>query len=103
MRKLNCWEYKKCGKEPGGKNAETCGVCPAATETKLDNVNYGTNGGRACWGVSGTLCDQKKHLSFALHVTECTKCDFYNLVNEEDWNYYNTKAILKKLACPANT
>ena len=100
MRKLNCWEFKKCGKEPGGAKSEECGVCPAATEAKLDNVNYGKNGGRACWGVTGTLCHKNKQLSFVHHVTECTKCDFYHLVNEEeDWNYHDTKAILKKLAC----
>ena len=30
--RLNCWEVKKCGREPGGKSVATLGVCPAASE-----------------------------------------------------------------------
>jgi len=48
-RKLNCWDFKKCGREPDGENIAECGVCPAATEG-------GDNGGRACWVVAGTSC-----------------------------------------------
>ena len=102
MRQLNCWEYKKCGREPGGEKADELGVCPAATETRLNNVNYGKNGGRACWGVSGTSCNGKTYTNFALRLSACAKCDFYQLVSEEeDWNYQDAKAIMKKLAaCP---
>ena len=99
MQRYNCWEYKKCGREPGGTEAEELGVCPAATERKLDNVNYGKNGGRACWALIGTGCNGKKHSIFALHLAECAKCEFYQRVNEEeDWNYVDAKAILKKLS-----
>lgn len=27
--KLNCWEFKKCGREPGGLKARERGACPA--------------------------------------------------------------------------
>jgi hypothetical protein len=47
--KMNCWQVKKCGREPGGGNEAQLGVCPAATETALQGVNGGKNGGRACW------------------------------------------------------
>jgi len=25
---LNCWEFKKCGREPGGEKASELGICP---------------------------------------------------------------------------
>ncbi len=99
MRQLNCWEYKKCGREPGGSKADELGVCPAATETRLNNINYGKNGGRACWGVPGTLCCGDFQNNNVLRLAACAKCDFYQLVSDqEDWNYHDTKAIMKKLA-----
>ena len=47
----NCWEHKKCGREPGGSETESLGVCPAAVESRLDGVHGGRNAGRACWIV----------------------------------------------------
>ena len=98
MRNYNCWEFKKCGREPGGINADKLGVCPAATEAKLNGINHGLNGGRSCWGVEGTECSGKMHTVYALRLAECSKCEFYQLVyEEEDWSYCNAKAIQKKL------
>ncbi|GBD98556.1 hypothetical protein BMS3Abin07_00576 [bacterium BMS3Abin07] len=54
--KRNCWEFKGCGREPGGKNAEGLGVCPAATYERLDGIHRGKNGGRVCWIIAGTMC-----------------------------------------------
>ena len=51
----NCWEYNKCGKGPNGLNGEKTDICTAATEKRLDGVHGGTNAGRACWVVAGTL------------------------------------------------
>ena len=34
--KLNCWQVKKCGREPGGAKVAEFGVCPAAAETALN-------------------------------------------------------------------
>jgi len=31
--KQNCWEYKNCGREEGGKNIEQLGVCPASVDS----------------------------------------------------------------------
>ena len=56
MAKKNCWEFKQCGRQVGGAKAAQLGVCPAATETRLDRMHHGVNGGRACWAVAGTLC-----------------------------------------------
>ena len=41
--KLNCWEHKKCGRQPGGHRVQELGVCPAATNTELHGAHGGTN------------------------------------------------------------
>ncbi len=45
MAKLNCWEYKKCGRQPGGSKVAELGVCPAASEIRTNGINDGKNGG----------------------------------------------------------
>jgi hypothetical protein len=57
MDKKNCWEVMKCGREPGGKNAEELGVCPASTDERLSGTHGGKHAGRACWVIAGTFCD----------------------------------------------
>lgn len=57
--KLNCWQVKKCGREPGGAKTAELGICPAAAEVALSGTNGGKNGGRACWAIAGTLCGGK--------------------------------------------
>jgi hypothetical protein len=84
MKKQNCWEFKNCGREPGGKNAKELGVCPAALEKAADCMNCGKNGGRACWAIVGTLCGGKVQGSFALKTGDCLKCDFYERVKAEE-------------------
>jgi hypothetical protein len=84
MTKLNCWEYKKCGRQVGGEKAKELGVCPATTETKTRGVNGGNFAGRCCWAVTGTLCGGKVQGSFATKLANCLKCDFYGLVTKEE-------------------
>ena len=81
----NCWEEKECGKETGGKNVQSSGVCPAATETRLDGQNRGRNGGRSCWVVAGTLCDGAVQGTFATKLVSCSKCDFFRQVTREEY------------------
>ncbi len=85
MDKINCWEYKKCGREPGGARADELGVCIAATETRTDGVNGGKNGGRVCWAVTGTLCGGHVQGTFARKVANCLlDCAFLKLVMREE-------------------
>ncbi len=56
MKKLNCWEMKNCGREPGGAHANNLGICSATVETRLDGIHDGRNAGRSCWVVAGTPC-----------------------------------------------
>jgi hypothetical protein len=98
MTALNCWQYKKCGREPGGVNARQLGVCPASSERRVNGTNSGRNGGRACWAISGTLCGGKVQGSFATKVGSCLKCEFYQLVAaEEGPNHESARDILGKL------
>ena len=99
MTKQNCWEYKNCGREEGGRNVDSSGICPAATELRADKLNNGINGGRACWAVKNTLCNDALQKVFAIKLAKCLKCDFYLMVSEEepDWNYCDTKTLLRKL------
>ncbi|GBE00072.1 hypothetical protein BMS3Abin07_02118 [bacterium BMS3Abin07] len=46
--KLNCWEFKRCGRQPGGEHEIDLGVCPATVEGRLDGVHDGVTAGRAC-------------------------------------------------------
>ena len=62
---VNCWEFKNCGRQPGGPRAAELGVCPASSNVKVNGTNQGRNGGRICWAVAGTLCDGKVQGSFA--------------------------------------
>ena len=43
MAKLNCWEFKKCGREAGGSKVGELGLCPAATTRAVDGVHDGKN------------------------------------------------------------
>jgi hypothetical protein len=84
MARINCWEYQKCGRERGGSNAAKLGVCPAATATAVDGLHGGTNGGRVCWAVTGTLCKGEVMGTFAQKAGNCLRCVFFSRVQEEE-------------------
>ena len=97
MIKLNCWEAKMCGREPGGAHPEL-GICPAAKEARLDGEHEGANAGRACWVVAGTLCGGQEQGTFAKKYHNCEKYDFFRQVQKEEGpNYQLSILLLKKL------
>lgn len=96
MRKQNCWEYKKCGRQPGGSHTTDLGLCPAAVEEKLEGIHDGTNGGRSCWVVAGTLCKGEKQETFAQKYKNCELCDFYRTVKKEEFPGFQLSAIILK-------
>jgi hypothetical protein len=83
-RKLNCWEFRGCGREPEGKNTSEMGMCPAATKTAFHGIHEGMNGGRACWVVAGTMCDGNVVGTFAGKYEDCRACEFYEVVKKEE-------------------
>lgn len=82
--KLNCWEHKKCGRQPGGDKVEQLGVCPVTTFTDLNGAHGGTNAGRACWTIAGSLCGGKIQGTYAQKLHNCWRCDFMNSVKREE-------------------
>ena len=81
--KLNCWQFKNCGREPGGVMAEVLGECSVASTMRFDGLNEGIGGGRACWMVPNSVC--KQGVSTSTPVNPCHTCDFYKrVVFEQD-------------------
>jgi hypothetical protein len=99
MAKQNCWEFKSCGRQPGGARAADLGVCPATTEMRVNGVNAGAKAGRACWAVTGTLCGGRVQGTFAMKVLNCQTCEFYGKVkSEEGTAFVGSSQILARLS-----
>ncbi|MBI4688072.1 MAG: hypothetical protein HY756_09905 [Nitrospirae bacterium] len=81
---MNCWEFKQCGREPGGEKVHLLGVCPATTDESSEGINDGKCGGRICWAVAGTFCGGIVQGSFAQKQVSCMACEFYKRVKEEE-------------------
>lgn len=97
--KQNCWEFKKCGREPGGDNIEEFGVCPTPCAENVNGIHEGKNGGRVCWAVAGTFCDGKIQGTFAAKISNCQECEFYKKVSDEEKESLMTVGeILPKLS-----
>jgi hypothetical protein len=84
VKKSNCWEIKKCGKEIDGKSPENIDVCPAASDESSDGINGGENGGRICWAVAGTFCDCAIQGNLAQKIDSCILCEFFQKVKREE-------------------
>ncbi|RJR21083.1 MAG: hypothetical protein C4581_02515 [Nitrospiraceae bacterium] len=84
MIKLNCWEIKKCGREPNGKHIPDLGVCPVATDISSNGINSGKNAGRICWDVPHTLCEGKIHDDFSQKAFSCVSCEVFSRVRAEE-------------------
>lgn len=82
--KPNCWEYRKCGRQPGGHKVHELGVCPAPAEQLLNGIHGGKNAGRACWVVAGSLCNGKVQGIHAKKLLNCWQCEFMISVQQEE-------------------
>ncbi len=82
--KLNCWEHRRCGREPSGTHVSELGVCPAARDASFHGINGGVNAGRLCWAVAGTFCGGKIRGSFAEKRGSCLSCDFFKHVRHQE-------------------
>ncbi len=80
MEKPNCWEFKKCERQPAGRLAGELGVCPASTSNELHGIHGGRNAGRACWAVAGTFCGGVVQGTEAQKQHNCWRCDFFQTV-----------------------
>jgi len=94
----NCWEFKHCERQPGGRKTEELGVCPASIEKRTAGINQGEAAGRCCWAVAGTLCGGKVQGAFAAKITNCMTCEFYQQVAQaQGASFVKTREILNRL------
>jgi hypothetical protein len=82
--KKNCWEFKKCGREPGGPKAGELGACPVAAYSALNGMHGGKNAGRACWVVKGSLCGGRVQGDEEQKRESCWVCDFLKQVRQDE-------------------
>ena len=84
--KMNCWEYMRCGRQPGGCRVPELCECPAAVLPVYPDGQYngGTCLGRRCWRMAGTLCGEEVQGTFATKINDCRECSFYRKVKEEE-------------------
>jgi hypothetical protein len=87
MGKINCWEFKKCGRQPGGSKVKELGICPASVETRVNGIHGGKNGGRCCWAVLATNCSggNVQESRFSQKLKECINCEFYKTAFKEEY------------------
>ncbi|PKK82248.1 MAG: hypothetical protein CVT49_14585 [candidate division Zixibacteria bacterium HGW-Zixibacteria-1] len=91
-RKLNCWEYRNCGMEPGGIFSEIHGACPVPQMMKFDGANGGRGAGRACWMVMNKVSGKDPFI--CRHKREsCIHCDFYRRVHSEEETIVLTEPV----------
>lgn len=83
VRASNCWEVRRCGREPGGDLVGEKGACPVPTAAYADGINGGKNGGRICWAIGGSKCEGKEKGAFADPMHGCLRCPFLLQVREE--------------------
>lgn len=100
MLKQNCWEVKKCGRNPGGEKTAKMGICPAATETSANGCNSGVNGGRICWSIAGTFCGGKAKGTYASMLISCVTCDFYKKVQNEERDFKYSAGMFGQVQKP---
>ncbi len=97
-RPVNCWQYMSCGREPGGASVDRLGVCPVTTDTRFDGVHGGKNAGRACWVIAGSFAKDAQETAGVSGRKDCTACNFYKAVQNEEGRYTWPTAFLQKLA-----
>ncbi|MBU1702542.1 MAG: hypothetical protein KJ970_06890 [Candidatus Eisenbacteria bacterium] len=78
---MNCWELKKCGREPGGFQVDDLGVCPAAAAAWEPSSDKGDRS-RHCWDIAGTLSGGIVEGSFAVKLMNCAVCDVFLTIQQ---------------------
>jgi len=77
-QKLNCWEFKNCGREKNGLMVPILGECAVYSYMKFDGLNEGQAAGRACWMVPHAPV--KTDAATPTCSRRCYSCEFYKRV-----------------------
>ncbi len=76
MKKINCWEFMKCGNGLSSNGNGKCGRCPVADQTMADGSNGGKNGGRICWIIAESCDEGEVKCSDVYRKSSCFSCEF---------------------------
>lgn len=95
MAKQNCWEFKNCGRQEGGHNTASLGVCPASTLGSATGYLDGVNGGRACTYITGTFCGGTIQGTHKEKEKNCGSCDFFKQLRKEHGSDLNMISFSK--------
>lgn len=79
--RLNCWQFRNCGREKGGLLVEQFGECPVATAMKFDGINHGSAAGRYCWKIAKEMPVES---GLQGCTGQCRSCEFYTRVLFEE-------------------
>jgi len=97
--KDNCWDIMQC-------NQNIKKECPATTSEQCNGIHGGVNGGRCCWQISGTFCEDVMLCGGteagikAKDITSCIFCEVYIRVKLEEGK--NFKMMNKKVPLNIN-
>lgn len=89
----------RCGRGSSRNNIIESRICNAAIDYKSDGINEGKNGGRICWAIVGTLCNNhSRELICGIRkwrsTQSCLSCSFFKKVKKEQG--YGKFTTLKK-------
>jgi len=76
--KPNCWDFMACGYGP-----DSTSPCVVVSDQDSEGTNGGTNGGRLCWSVGGTLSGERE-LAEGARTGNCLVCPFFHLVKSQE-------------------
>jgi hypothetical protein len=83
-KKLNCWEFMKCGREGRNGKKVRSDICPVASSASGNGLNGGLNGGRICWMIAGTCCNRNGGCSARNRKSSCVSCEFRSMVIKQE-------------------
>ncbi len=86
MPEQRCWEFKKCGRQPGGSKAGELGVCPAAAEALTTGSHPERQGCLACWAITGKFSGEGVQGS-PERLGDCIRCDYLKQNESKDGLY----------------
>ena len=69
------------------------GICPSATETKLDGIHGGINAGDLL-GCGRHLLQRTGAGTFGQKYKSCEICDFYRTVKQEEHLEFKLSAVI---------
>lgn len=83
MGKLNCWNFKNCGRYPGGPKEHELGTCPVPIMDEADGFLGGRGAGRGCAYVAGSYCGGEVQGSYEFKKKHCEDCEYYKALQAE--------------------